>query len=61
LADSNALNGKRLYVGLGKWDPVALEYVKELEKANLNGLQLKLDYLDGFGHSGMNIPGYAGG
>jgi predicted alpha/beta superfamily hydrolase len=64
LVGSNALNGKRLYVGLGKYDAVAptvLNYVETLKKAKLNGLNIKLDYLEGFGHSGMNIPGYAGG
>lgn len=61
---SQALKGKRLYIGIGKWDPVApsvLDYAKALEAANVQGLEFKLDDLAGFGHSGMNIPGYAGG
>lgn len=64
LVGSNALSGKRLYLGLGKWDPVApvaLDYVSELKHANVQGLQLQVDYLEGFGHSGMNVPGYASG
>lgn len=61
---SQALKDKRFYIGIGSWDPVApdvLNYAKALTDANVPGLKLKLDYLDGFGHSGMNIPGYAGG
>jgi predicted alpha/beta superfamily hydrolase len=63
-SQSQAFNGKRLYIGIGKWDPVApsvLDYAKALTDANVKGLEFKLDHLEGFGHSGMNIPGYAGG
>lgn len=61
---SQAFNGKRLYIGIGKWDPVApsvLDYAKALTEANVKGLEFKLDHREGFGHSGMNIPGYAAG
>lgn len=61
---SQALKDKRFYIGIGSWDPVApdvLNYAKALTEANVPGLKFKLDYLEGFGHSGMNIPGYAGG
>lgn len=63
-AKSNALEGKRLYIGVGKGDSVApkvVAYAKKLKAAKLKGFDLKVDVLDGFGHSGMNIPGYAGG
>jgi Predicted hydrolase of the alpha/beta superfamily len=61
---SQAYKDKRLYIGVGKWDPVApsvLDYATALIDANVPGLQFKLDQQEGFGHSGMNIPGYAGG
>lgn len=64
LSGSNALNGKRLYIGVGNGDPVApavLDYAEKLKQAQLNGFKLKLDHLEGFGHSGMNVPGYAAG
>ena len=64
LANTNALAGKRLYIGVGVWDPVVtgvLELTNALKKAELKGFDLKLEQLDGFGHSGMNLPGYAGG
>lgn len=58
------LKDKRLYIGIGKFDIVApsvTEFASKLKAAELPGFQLKLDQLAGFGHSGMNIPGYAGG
>jgi predicted alpha/beta superfamily hydrolase len=61
---SKAYEGKRLYIGTGTWDPVTpsvLNYAKALTDANVPGLQFKLDHREGFGHSGMNIPGYASG
>jgi predicted alpha/beta superfamily hydrolase len=61
---AKSLAGNRLYLGMGKLDPAATQgvnYFDALKAADIKGLQLKLDYLDGFGHSGMNIPGYAGG
>ncbi|BCD96284.1 alpha/beta hydrolase [Marinagarivorans cellulosilyticus] len=64
LANTSDLVGKRLYIGVGSWDPVVpgvLELTDSLKKANLNGFDLQLEKLDGFGHSGMNLPGYAGG
>jgi predicted alpha/beta superfamily hydrolase len=64
LSGSNALDGKRLYIGVGNGDPVApavLDYAEKLKQAKLNGFKLKLDHLEGFGHSGMNVPGYAAG
>lgn len=64
VSGSPAFNDKRLYIGIGKWDPVAPDvstYAKALTDANVPGLKFKFDELEGFGHSGMNIPGYAGG
>ena len=64
LANSKALDGKHLYIGVGKGDAVAAEviaYAEKLKALNLKGFKLKLDALDGFGHSGMNVPGYANG
>ncbi|TVZ41511.1 putative alpha/beta superfamily hydrolase [Alteromonadaceae bacterium 2753L.S.0a.02] len=58
------LRDKRLYLGIGRYDEVApsvLRLADKIESAKLSGLQVKLNYLEGFGHSGMNIPGYAGG
>ncbi len=64
LANSQALTGKRLYLGVGKGDSVApevLAYAEKLKAANLTGLNIRVDVLDGYGHSGMNVPGYASG
>lgn len=64
LAKGQALTGNRIYFGLGKLDPAVpggLEYYQALKAADIKGLQYKMDYLEGFGHSGMNIPGYAAG
>ncbi|HSC66145.1 MAG TPA: alpha/beta hydrolase-fold protein [Cellvibrio sp.] len=64
LANSKALDGKHLYIGVGKGDSVApdvIAYAEKLKAANLKGFKLKLDSLEGFGHSGMNVPGYASG
>lgn len=64
LSKTNTLAGKRLYIGVGSWDPVVngvLELADTLKKAELKGFNLKLEQLDGYGHSGMNLPGYAGG
>jgi len=61
---SKQFDGKRLYVGIGKWDSIesdVLSYAKALTDAKVPGLNFKLDHLEGFGHSGMNIPGYAAG
>jgi predicted alpha/beta superfamily hydrolase len=61
---SQAFKGKRLYIGIGKWDPVmpsASAYAKALKEAQVPGLEFTLDEVAGFGHSGMNIPGYARG
>jgi len=64
LANSQALKGKRLYLGVGKGDEVAsdvLAYADKLSATKLTGFKLKVDALEGFGHSGMNVPGYASG
>ncbi len=64
LTNSNALSGKRLYIGVGAGDSVATEvaaYADKLKSANLKGLQFKFEQLEGYGHSGMNVPGYANG
>lgn len=60
----SSLKGNRLYLGTGKMDPAAkgaVRYFEALSAANIPGLKVRFDYLDGFGHSGMNIPGYASG
>ncbi len=62
--NSNKLSGKRLYLGVGSHDaiaPAVLRLAEKLEAANLQGFNVKLDHTEGFGHSGMNVPGYAGG
>lgn len=64
LAAASSLPGNRLYMGMGKLDPAAqsgLDYYEALKKAGIKGMQYKLDLLEGFGHSGMNIPGYGAG
>lgn len=64
LASGQALAGNRFYLGVGKFDPAApqgLDYYEALKKAGIKGLQHRMDFLDGFGHSGMNIPDYAAG
>lgn len=64
LASGQALAGNRFYLGVGKFDPAApqgLDYYEALKKAGIKGLQHRMDFLDGFGHSGMNIPGYGAG
>lgn len=64
LANSNALRGKRLYIGVGAGDMVAAEvtaYARKLKAANLRGIKFKFEKLEGYGHSGMNVPGYSGG
>ncbi|HRH76458.1 MAG TPA: alpha/beta hydrolase-fold protein [Cellvibrionaceae bacterium] len=64
LAKAQPLNGKRFYLGMGKLDPAApggVEYYEALKKADIKGLQHRVDFLEGFGHSGTNIPGYAAG
>lgn len=61
---SPAFKDKRLYIGVGEWDPVlpsVSAYTNALREANVPGLKLKVDEVAGFGHSGMNIPGYASG
>jgi len=63
-AGSRQLAGRKLYLGVGQYDAVApsvLRLADKLENAELKGFDMKLNYLEGFGHSGMNIPGYAGG
>lgn len=64
LSKSKLLAGKRLYIGVGKQDrvaPVVVNYVEKLRQAELKDFSIKFDHLDGFGHSGMNVPGYANG
>jgi len=64
LRPSSALQGRRLYIGVGKGDQVAqsvLAYAAQLAQADLAGFSLKVVSLEGFGHSGMNVPGFAGG
>lgn len=64
LSGTNALDGKRLYIGIGNGDAVAadvLAYAEKLKQTKLTGFKLKVNYLEGFGHSGMNVPGYAAG
>ena len=60
----NVLDNKRLYLGVGSADaltPDVTALAEKIENAKLNGLSLKLDLLPGYGHSGMNVPGYAAG
>jgi predicted alpha/beta superfamily hydrolase len=60
----NALENKRLYLGVGAADSLASQvntFAEEMNKAGLTGLKIKLDVLEGYGHSGMNVPGYAAG
>lgn len=62
LSGTDLLAGKSLYIGVGKQDLVApnvAAYAGKLQQAKLKGFKLKFDNLDGFGHSGMNVPGYA--
>ncbi|HNG60646.1 MAG TPA: alpha/beta hydrolase-fold protein, partial [Cellvibrionaceae bacterium] len=64
LAKAQPLKGNRFYAGAGKLDPAVRgseEYYEALKKADIKGLHYKMDFLEGFGHSGMNIPGYAAG
>jgi predicted alpha/beta superfamily hydrolase len=64
LAGTQRLAGKRLYLGVGAGDGVAPDvfaFADKLKSAKLSGFNLKLESLAGFGHSGMNVPGYAGG
>lgn len=64
LANSKTLDGKRLYLGVGKGDsamPEVLAYSEKLRLANLSGFNLAVEVLEGYGHSGMNVPGYASG
>lgn len=66
LANSNALDGKRLYIAIGKGDTIARAadvsaYVDRVKAANLKGLRLKFESPEGFGHAGMNVPGFANG
>jgi predicted alpha/beta superfamily hydrolase len=64
VANSKALNGKSLYIGVGKGDaaaPDVIAYTEKLNAMKLPGFKLKLDVQEGFGHSGMNVPGYASG
>lgn len=64
LSKSKLLAGKRLYIGVGKEDRIAPSvagYVEKLQQAQLTGFNIQFDHLDGFGHSGMNVPGYANG
>lgn len=49
---------------MGKLDPAAKEgvrYCESLSAAKIPGLHVRFDFVDGFGRSGMNIPGYASG
>lgn len=64
LDGTGALAGKRLYMGVGSLDEVAPQVValaRSVEKSDLKGFEMRLHQLEGFGHSGMNIPGYAAG
>lgn len=64
LVNTQTLKGKRLYIGVGKGDEVApdvLAYADKLAAAKLSGFNVKVDAREGFGHSGMNVPGYASG
>lgn len=64
LAGTDALSGKRLYLGVGDLDSVAQsnqDLAATLAKTDLPGFELRFDRLPGFGHSGMNLPGYAAG
>lgn len=64
ISKSKLLSGKRLYIGVGKQDriaPVVAGYVKKLQQAKPKEFSFQFDHLDGFGHSGMNVPGYAKG
>ncbi len=64
LKGSKALENKRLYLGVGAADAVASDVTtlaEKIKKAQFTGLNLKLDVLAGYGHSGMNVPGYAAG
>lgn len=58
------LRDKRLYIGVGSFDDV-LPYVREfseyLTAAQLPGLKINFELKEGYGHSGMNVPGYASG
>ncbi len=61
---SKALENKRLYLGVGAADSAASDVTtlaEKIQKAQFTGLNLKLDVLAGYGHSGMNVPGYAAG
>jgi len=64
LEGTNKLADKRLYLGVGSWDLVApsvLSFAERLQASKLPGFQLLLEQAPGYGHSGMNIPGYGGG
>lgn len=61
---SNNLQNKRLYLGVGELDrtfPAVKGLVKELTQANIDGFQIMYESKPGYGHSGMNVPGYASG
>lgn len=61
---SSDLQGKKLYIGAGKHDaiePRAREVAQQIMASKLTGFELRYDNPDDFGHSGMNIPGFAGG
>ncbi len=64
LKNSQALASKRLYMGVGSLDAVAPQvknFAQTLAIARLDGFEAHMDYVPGFGHSSMNIPGYASG
>ncbi len=64
LGHTDALAGKRLYMGAGSLDEVAPQVAtlaQAIEKAQPKGFDVRLDHVIGYGHSGMNIPGYAAG
>ncbi len=63
-ADSMALENKRLYLGVGVADSLVSQVTglaEAIKNAQIAGLNLKVDVLPGYGHSGMNVPGYAAG
>lgn len=61
---TNALVDKRVYLGVGDLDgaaPDVIDLAKRLEAAQLAGLKVKLDVQPGYGHSGINVIGFAAG
>ncbi len=64
LANTDRLAGKRLYLGVGSLDAIApgvQALSSELHNADLNDFKLMFELAPGYGHSSMNLPGYANG